>query len=740
MRTLFRGMLATITSLAMCVALVPTPALAEALDGSSGDGAASMEWKFVQSGTNRDSTGENGQDSTSNRDVTGQNTSATRTDVSTSAEDDAGASPEQTSAPTNQDDSSSSTPTESDSKNAASADVQAQEPELAYAAHVQNIGWQENVSAGEVVGTTGKGLRMEALRLSLGSMTDGSSIRVSAHVQNIGWQDWKSSADSEDGYAIAGTTGKGLRVEAVKIKLDGPVASRYDIWYRVHVQDKGWMGWTNDGLMAGTTGLGKRIEAAQVMLVEKGADAPGSISGSSETGIEQQPSVSYRSHVQNMGWQGWFSDGKTAGTTGMGLAVEALDARLTGLDGAVQVDSHVQDLGWQGYRQTSDSIVSGTTGQSKRVEAIRARLTGEVAQTHDLWYRVHVKNLGWLDWAKAGNDSSDGAIAGTTGLALRVEAVQFKLTDKGAAAPGDTSRPYVAAPTLTYQAHVQNIGWQGWVGSGAVAGTTGRGLRAEALRANASGVGQTGEVQISAHVQDIGWQNWKSQGDVAGTIGQGRRLEAVRIQLTGSMAQTCDVWYRVHIERLGWMGWTRNGGYAGTTGCSARIEAVQIMVTPKDSVVPGSTWRSYTADRGLFMGDADMYYRAQNYGSRTNWLLMVNYGACRVGIFMRSGSGWSLYDYILCSDGQYSTPTVHGVFSVGAKGYSFSGGDHTCYYYTQFYGNYLFHSVLYHRGTYGVLDGRLGMHISQGCVRLDINKAKWIHDNIPTGTTVVVYN
>lgn len=37
------------------------------------------------------------------------------------------------------------------------------------------------------------------------------------------------------------------------------------------------------------------------------------------------------------------------------------------------------------------------------------------------------------------------------------------------------------------------------------------------------------------------------------------------------------------------------------------------------------------------------------------------------------------------------------------------------------------------------MDGRLGMHLSHGCVRLQIDNAKWIYNNIPRGTTVVVY-
>ena len=56
------------------------------------------------------------------------------------------------------------------------------------------------------------------------------------------------------------------------------------------------------------------------------------------------------------------------------------------------------------------------------------------------------------------------------------------------------------------------------------------------------------------------------------------------------------------------------------------------------------------------------------------------------------------------------------------------------------YGDYLFHSVLYNKYNGSLNDGRLGMALSHGCVRLDINNAKWIYDVIPSGTTVVVYH
>lgn len=135
-----------------------------------------------------------------------------------------------------------------------------------------------------------------------------------------------------------------------------------------------------------------------------------------------------------------------------------------------------------------------------------------------------------------------------------------------------------------------------------------------------------------------------------------------------------------------------------------------------------------------------MNSRANLYSSSTPFLILVNRSTHKVGIYQGWQGNWNCIQYWDCSDGAPSTPTVEGIFRVGSRGHHFFSGSSICYWYTQFYGNYLFHSVLYNRYTGGLADGRLGMALSHGCVRLDINNAKWIYDTIPTGTTVVVYH
>ena len=130
---------------------------------------------------------------------------------------------------------------------------------LVYSAHVQNIGWQASVSDGAKAGTTGKSLRMEALKIK------GWPITYRAHVQNIGWMPWVVVGYDE----FAGTTGRSLRMEAVQARLDPVAAERYAIEYQCHVQDLGWLAWTRDGGTCGTTGKSLRMEAVRMRIVER---------------------------------------------------------------------------------------------------------------------------------------------------------------------------------------------------------------------------------------------------------------------------------------------------------------------------------------------------------------------------------------------------------------------------------------------------------------------------------------
>ena len=45
-------------------------------------------------------------------------------------------------------------------------------------------------------------------------------------------------------------------------------------------------------------------------------------------------------------------------------------------------------------------------------------------------------------------------------------------------------------------------------------------------------VSSSPSISYQTHVQDYGWQSWKSNGEVSGTVGQSKRLEGIKIKLS----------------------------------------------------------------------------------------------------------------------------------------------------------------------------------------------------------------
>lgn len=148
-----------------------------------------------------------------------------------------------------------------------------------------------------------------------------------------------------------------------------------------------------------------------------------------------------------------------------------------------------------------------------------------------------------------------------------------------------------SSPSITYQTHVQDYGWQSWKSNGEVSGTVGQSKRLEGINIKLSNI--NGSIEYKTHVQDIGWQDWKSNGQMSGTSGQSKRLEAIQIKLSGEAANQYDVYYRVHAQDYGWLDWAKNGESAGTEGYSKRLEGIQIALVKKGENAPGSTSRPF---------------------------------------------------------------------------------------------------------------------------------------------------
>ncbi len=134
----------------------------------------------------------------------------------------------------------------------------------------------------------------------------------------------------------------------------------------------------------------------------------------------------------------------------------------------------------------------------------------------------------------------------------------------------------------------------------------------------------------------------------------------------------------------------------------------------------------------------EAFMNTNTFYSDTPYFIIVNLDRKEVNIFQGTNKQWVLAQVFKCSIGKPSTPTKTGRFRINLKGTSFGEDEgFKCRYFTQFSGNYLFHSIVYNLDG-SVQDGRIGLAISHGCVRLSLENAKWIYDNIPKDTQVIL--
>ncbi len=121
-----------------------------------------------------------------------------------------------------------------------------------------------------------------------------------------------------------------------------------------------------------------------------------------------------------------------------------------------------------------------------------------------------------------------------------------------------------------------------------------------------------------------------------------------------------------------------------------------------------------------------------------------------VSVYEKDNNGdyTKLIRQMICSTGKPSTPTPKGSFTLpggpydrGEWGY-FSKFKVWARYFTRIKGGILFHSVIYAKNDVNTLKqstvDALGTPVSAGCIRLQVEDAKWIYENAKPGTIVDV--
>ena len=127
---------------------------------------------------------------------------------------------------------------------------------------------------------------------------------------------------------------------------------------------------------------------------------------------------------------------------------------------------------------------------------------------------------------------------------------------------------------------------------------------------------------------------------------------------------------------------------------------------------------------------------SMNVSSRTNYMVWVSLSEYKTRLYQGSKNHWKPLLEATCGIGAPGTPTVTGSFEYSYK----TRWDYGTYYVGPclvFYRGYALHSVLlYQNGT--EYDGRVGMKLSHGCIRLKKKDIDFIANTIPVGTKIYI--
>lgn len=129
--------------------------------------------------------------------------------------------------------------------------------------HNADVGWGPHINA---TGSNPKiqigyyGKRLEAFALNIDG---GYTISYNTSIQSLGWEPVRKNG------AIAGTVGKALKIDAIKIWTPN---SNYEVRYKVHYLGEPtdyWGGTFTDSQQAGFPGMSRAIDALEVQFYKK---------------------------------------------------------------------------------------------------------------------------------------------------------------------------------------------------------------------------------------------------------------------------------------------------------------------------------------------------------------------------------------------------------------------------------------------------------------------------------------
>ena len=138
----------------------------------------------------------------------------------------------------------------------------------------------------------------------------------------------------------------------------------------------------------------------------------------------------------------------------------------------------------------------------------------------------------------------------------------------------------------------------------------------------------------------------------------------------------------------------------------------------------------------------ECFVNERGYTSKTDFLILTDISRQQTHVFLKSQEqNWKHMRSLSCSTGMNISPTTRGEFQIADRGLWFYSErlESGAKYWMRFNGDYLFHSIPMNSQCEIIEDeNTVGIRRSNGCVRLLVDDAKWLYDNVPDKTTVII--
>ena len=306
-----------------------------------------------------------------------------------------------------------------------------------------------------------------------------------------------------------------------------------------------------------------------------------------------------------------------------------------------------------------------------------------------------------------------------------------------------------------------------------------------------------GNLIYRTYSSTTGWSPWVMNGAETAHLTDGSRVEAVQVRLAGVVSNDYDIYYCATLSDGTTLDWAHNGQTAGSMAEGKWLIGFRMTLVPKTTQFPYSTAKPLSAPAGTdgvqfntgglptykdgsgnpytgwgwvnnqryyFVNDQavtgwqyiDGYkYFFDDYGMLVSdlrnilgdagpYMLKINRVTDTVTVYAQDGAN----GYILPVVSFVATTgddTPEGTFQIPEKyRWRLMFGDVYTQYAMRITGSYMLHSVIFNQQDKYSLDAstynNLGVGRSHGCTRLKTGEMKWVYDNCPVGTTVIIYD